>query len=312
MNAGKTSMTRYLISRLVQSIFVLLGVSLVVFLLLRLAPGDPARALLPEGATNEELQAARVQLGLDRPLPVQYAIFMRGLFQGDLGDSIMQRQPALGLVLDRLPATFQLTAAAFVVAVSIAVPAGIISAIRRDRPIDYLTSALALLGQSMPVYWLGLVLILVFSVQLRWLPTSGYGLRNVVLPAITLGAYLMALTARLVRSGMLDTLAEDYVRTARSKGLGERVVVLRHAFRNSLIPLVTVLGLQFGTLLGGAVVTETVFSWPGVGTLAITAIAQRDYPIVQAVVLVVSACFVLINLAVDVLYAVIDPRVRYG
>lgn len=305
-------MTSYLLSRLAQALLVLLGVSLVVFLLLRLAPGDPARALLPEGASAEDLAAVRAQLGLDQPLPVQYARFLGGALRGDLGSSIMQDRPALELVLARLPATLQLTAAAFAVALAVAVPVGILAAVRRDSWLDYVSSGLALIGQSMPVYWLGLLLILVFAVRLRWLPTSGYGLRQIVLPAIALGAGLMALATRLVRSGMLETLAEDYVRTARAKGLSERLVLLRHAFRNTLIPLVTVLGLQFGTLLGGAVVTETVFSWPGVGTLAITAIAQRDYPIVQAVVLVVSACFVGINLAVDMLYAAIDPRVRHG
>jgi len=304
-------MRQYILRRLFQSVFVLLGVSVVVFLLLRLTPGDPARVMLPEGAPEQEIAEVRRLLGLDRPLVEQYAIFLHGAVRGDLGQSIMQRRPALPMVLDRLPATFQLTLVAFVIALAVAIPVGVISAVWRDSVWDHCVSTLALLGQSMPVFWLGIMLIMIFAVQFRLLPTSGYGLTQIVLPAVSLGAYLMALASRLVRSGMLETFGEDYVRTARSKGISETRAIFHHAFRNTLIPLVTVVGLQFGSLLGGAVVTETVFSWPGVGTLAMTAILQRDYPVVQAVVLTVSACFVLINLAVDILYAYIDPRVRY-
>jgi ABC-type dipeptide/oligopeptide/nickel transport system permease component len=303
----------YVGRRLLQSVVVLWGVSLIVFFLLRLAPSDPVTLLLAETATPEQIAEARHELGFDRPIHVQYLIFMERALQGDLGRSLFYKEPALGVILRALPNTLLLGGIAFALSVAVAIPVGMLSAIRRDTAWDYLGVGLALIGQATPPYWLGIMLILVFSVNLRLLPTSGsFGPAYVVLPAITLAAVLMPIVTRLVRSGMLDVLQEDYVRTARAKGLRERVVIGRHALRNMLIPLVTVLGLQLTSLLGGAVIVEQVFAWPGVGRIAVNAIYSRDYPIVQASVLVVSTAFVLMNLLVDVLYAYLDPRIRVG
>ena len=305
-------MSRYIARRLLHTVFVLLAVSAVIFLLLRLTPGDPAQMLLGDTADRETIEAVRRDLGLDRPLPVQYAIFLGNLLRGDLGNSIAQKTPTLPLVMSKAPATLQLALAAFLIGTLVAVPVGIISAYWRESPVDYVASCIALVGQSMPVYWSGAMLVLIFSVNLQMLPSSGRGtFAHIVLPGITLGAYVMALTMRLVRSGMLDTLGEDYVRTARAKGVSERQVLFAHAFRNIAIPVVTIMGLQLGGLLGGAVVTETVFAWPGLGSLATEAITTRDYPLVQAIVLVISGIFVFINFGVDLLYAFLDPRIRY-
>ncbi len=305
-------MSRYVARRLLHTVFVLLAVSVVIFLLLRVTPGDPAQMLLGDTADRQLIEAVRRDLGLDQPLPVQYVIFLGGLLRGDLGMSIAQKTPTLPLVMSRAPATLQLALAAFLIGTLVAVPVGIISAYWRESPLDYVASFVALLGQSMPVYWSGAMLVLIFSVNLQMLPSSGRGTAaHLVLPAVTLGAYVMALTMRLVRSGMLDTLGEDYIRTARAKGVSERQVLVAHAFRNMAIPVVTVMGLQLGGLLGGAVVTETVFAWPGLGSLATEAITTRDYPLVQAIVLVISSIFVFLNLGVDVLYAFLDPRIRY-
>jgi len=306
-------MTGYIAKRLLHTVFVMLAVSVVIFLLLRVVPGDPAQMLLGEMANEERIAETRHSLGLDRPLPIQYAIFMGGLLRGDLGTSIARNTPVLPLVLSKVPATLQLALAAFGIGVVSAIPLGVISAYYRESRFDYAASFVALLGQSVPVFWSGAMLVLLFAVNLHLLPTSGSGTwQHLVLPATALGAYVMALTMRLVRSGMLDALGEDYIRTARAKGLAERRVVMRHGVMNMLIPVVTVLGLQLGALLGGAVVTETVFSWPGLGSLAIEAISSRDYPVVQAVVLVVSFVYVFLNLGVDVLYALLDPRIRYA
>ncbi|MCL4534212.1 MAG: ABC transporter permease [Chloroflexi bacterium] len=306
-------MTRYIIRRLGLSIFVLFGVTIVVFSLLHLAPGDPAQLMLPDGAPEADIQNMRRALGLDQPLPTQYWLFVSNAVRGDLGRSLYYKQPALGIILEMLPATIQLTAAALVFALLIAIPMGILSAVQRDRLPDYLAMFVATVGQATPVYWLGLMLILVFAVQLRWLPSSGRDTwQSIILPAIALGAPQMALVTRLVRSGMLDILGEDYIRTARSKGLTERMVIYGHALKNILIPLVTVVGIQLGYLLGGAVITETIFAWPGVGRVLVTAILARDYPLVQAATLLVSVFFVAINLVLDVVYVYIDPRIRYG
>jgi len=306
-------MTGYIAKRLLHTVVVMLAVSVVIFLLLRVVPGDPAQMLLGEMANEERIAETRHSLGLDRPLPIQYAIFMGGLLRGDLGTSIARNTPVLPLVLSKVPATLQLALAAFGIGVVFAIPLGVISAYYRESRFDYAASFVALLGQSVPVFWSGAMLVLLFAVNLHLLPTSGSGTwQHLVLPATALGAYVMALTMRLVRSGMLDALGEDYIRTARAKGLAERRVVMRHGVMNMLIPVVTVLGLQLGALLGGAVVTETVFSWPGLGSLAIEAISSRDYPVVQAVVLVVSFVYVFLNLGVDVLYAFLDPRIRYA
>ena len=306
-------MATYLARRLVHAVFTLLGVSLVVFLILRIIPGDPARLLLPEGASPEEITRLRAKLGLEQPLPVQYAIFLRDAVRGDFGRSYQYDEPSLGIVLEKLPATAELTVYALVFAILVAVPIGVLAATRRQTIFDYGTMGFAFLGQSMPSFWLGIVLILVLAVGLRLLPTSGRGTwQHLVMPALTLASFQMALIARLVRSSMLEVLREDYVRTARGKGLPARAVVLRHALRNSIIPVVTVVGLQFGTLLGGAVITETVFNWPGIGKLVVDAIYIRDYPIVQAVLVVSATAFVLINLVIDISYSYLDPRIRYA
>jgi peptide/nickel transport system permease protein len=283
----------------------------VVFALLHLTPGDPASVMLGENATPEQVQALQRSLGLDLPLVLQYARFLGHALHGDLGTSIRAQRPALEVVLERLPATLLLTAGAFSFAVLIGMPIGVISAVKRLSLWDHGSMALALLGQSMPGFWLGLVLITVFAVRLRWLPASGMGsLSHVVLPAITLGMFLIGLIIRLTRSSMLDVLGQDYVRTARAKGLAERMVVMQHALMNALIPVVTLVGLQLGLLLGGAVITETVFAWPGVGLATVTAIHQRDYPVVQCAVLVSAVLVLSINWAVDLLYHYLDPRVH--
>ena len=305
-------MGAYIRRRLIQSVVVVWGVSVIVFFLLRLAPGDPASLLLAESATPEQIEAVREKWGLNQPIPVQYMVFLGRALQGDLGNSLFFQKPALSVLLERLPATLQLSAAALAFSLLVAIPVGLISALRRDSLWDYFGTGLAMLGQAIPPYWLGIMLILVFSVGLGWFPTSGRGtVWHLVLPAVTLGSVLMALVTRLVRSGMLDVLGEDYIRTARAKGLPERGVIVRHALRNILIPLVTVLGLQLGALFGGAVITESIFAWPGVGRLALQAISARDYPLVQASVLFISVVYVFLNLAVDILYVYLDPRIRF-
>jgi peptide/nickel transport system permease protein len=322
-------MTGYLFRRVWQSLLVLLGISLIVFILLHLS-GDPAILLMPPDATTEDIENFRKVMGFNDPLFVrwppwenlsrpwgfladtQYGRFLWGLVRGDFGLSFRHQQPALALVLERMPATIQLTLAAMLIAVCVAIPVGILSAVRRHSPLDHAGMVMALLGQSMPVYWLGIMFILLFAVRLNLLPAFGSGsLRHLILPAITLGAFSMARIARLTRSGMLEVLGQEYVRTARSKGLAEPRVILKHALRNAAIPVITVIGLDLGTLLGGAVITETIFAWPGVGRLAVQAIATRDYPVVQAAVFLLASIFVLINFLVDVLYTYVDPRVAY-
>ncbi len=302
----------YIRRRLLQSILVVWGVSVLVFFLLRLAPGDPVSLLLSETASPEQMEAVREKWGLNEPIPVQYMVFLGRALRGDLGDSLFFQQPALNVLLERMPATLQLSAVALLFSLSVAIPVGMMSALKRDSFWDYLGTTLAMLGQAIPPYWLGIMLILVFSVGLGWFPTSGRGtIWHLVLPAITLGSVLMALITRLVRSGMLDVLGEDYIRTARAKGLQERRVIVRHALRNILIPLVTVVGLQLGALFGGAVITESIFAWPGVGRLALQAINARDYPMVQASVLFISVVYVFLNLLVDIIYVYLDPRIRF-
>lgn len=305
-------MGAYIRRRLLQSIIVVWGVSVLVFFLLRLAPGDPVSLLLAETASEEQMDAVREKWGLNEPIPVQYMVFLGRALQGDLGDSLFFQEPAMNVLMERMPATLQLSAVALLFSLSVAIPVGMLSALKRDTFWDYLGTSLAMLGQAIPPYWLGIMLILIFSVGLGWFPTSGRGtIWHLVLPAITLGSVLMALITRLVRSGMLDVLGEDYIRTARAKGLHERRVIVRHALRNILIPLVTVVGLQLGALFGGAVITESIFAWPGVGRLALQAINARDYPMVQASVLFISVVYVFLNLAVDILYVYLDPRIRY-
>ena len=297
--------------QIVQAAIVLLNVSLVVFVLVRIVPGDPARLMLGMEASEDAVQAARAQFGFDRPLYVQYAQFVGGALRGDLGQSVRFRRPVGDLLRESFPATLELAMAATVIALLLAVPAGIYAAVHRDGVLDRLLMAGALIGQAMPIFWLGIMLITLFSVKLGWLPTSGRGsLAQLIMPSVTLSTYVMALLARLTRSNMLDVLREQYVRTARAKGLRETVIVHKHALMSAALPIVTVLGLQVGALLSGAVVTETVFNWPGIGTLALRAIQQRDYPVVQGVVLVSAALFVLINGMVDLAYRFLDPRVR--
>jgi ABC-type dipeptide/oligopeptide/nickel transport system permease component len=303
----------YLARRLLHSVLTLVGVSLAVFLVLRIIPGDPARLLLPEGASPDQIAGLRAKLGLDQPLPVQYVIFLRDAVRGDFGRSYQYDEPALGIALEKLPATAELTTYALLFAIVVAVPIGVLAAARRQTVFDYGTMVFAFLGQSMPSFWLGIMLILILAVGFRLLPTSGRGTwQHLIMPTLTLASFQMALIARLVRSSMLEVLREDYVRTARGKGLTASTVVFRHALRNGIIPVVTVVGLQFGTLLGGAVITETIFNWPGVGKLVIDAIYIRDYPIVQAVLVVSAASFVLINLLIDITYSYLDPRIRYS
>jgi len=297
--------------QVVQAAIVLLNVSIVVFVLVRVVPGDPARLMLGMEASDDAVRAARTQFGFDRPLYIQYVQFVGGVLRGDLGQSVRFRRPVGDLLIESFPATVELALAATAIALVLAVPAGIYAAVHRGGMLDRLLMAGALIGQAMPIFWLGIMLITLFSVRLGWLPTSGRGsLAQLIMPSVTLSTYVMALLARLTRSNMLDVLREAYVRTARAKGLRETVVVHKHALMSAALPIITVLGLQVGALLSGAVVTETVFNWPGIGTLALRAIQQRDYPVVQGVVLVSAALFVLINGTVDLAYRYLDPRVR--
>ena len=302
----------FVLRRLYQALFVLLGVMTIVFFLLHLS-GDPTQLLLPVDATSQERAAYRESMGFNDPLLIQYFRYLLAVFQGDLGYSYRHAEPVLGLIVERIPATFQLTVTSLMLALLVAVPLGVVAAVKRGTAIDSTAMMFALLGQATPVYWLGLLLILLFSVQLGWLPSGGRGgLETLILPAFTLAVFSMARIARITRSGMLDVLSQDYIRTARAKGIVERIVIFKYALRNASIPLVTVVGLEFGVLLGGAVITETVFSWPGVGRFAIDSIFARDYPIVQGIVLLLSGIFVLINLLVDILYTYLDPRIREG
>ncbi len=304
---------RYLAQRLAASLVTLWGVSLIVFLMVRLLPGDPARMIAGLLASEEETTRIRVQLGLTEPIHVQYGIFMSRLVRGNLGVSARTSRPVASEVLERLPNTLRLVVASSVVATAVGMAAGVMSAARPYSLFDYGLSVVALFGISMPVYWLGLMLIIVFAIQLNWLPAAGADQPgSLVMPALTLGAFSMAIVARMTRSSLLEVLNQDYVRTARSKGVRETVVVIRHALRNALIPIITAAGLQFGSLLGGAVLTESVFGWPGMGQLLVDSIFSRDYPVVQGIVLTFSTLFIATNLVVDLLYAYVDPRIHYG
>lgn len=303
-------MKYYILKRLFHSIFVLVGISVVVFIILHLT-GDPAALLMPMDATPEQIAQFRKEMGFTDPIVLQYWRFFKGVLQGDFGLSFRHNQPALTLVMERMPATIHLTLAAMAVAMIVAIPVGILSALRRNSLLDHIGMTGALLGQSTPVFWLGIMLILIFSVTLQWFPSSGRGeFRHLVLPAITLGMYTMARTARMMRSSMLEVLGQEYMKTAKAKGLRPAAVILKHALKNASIPVVTIIGMELGTLLGGAVITETIFAWPGVGRLAVQAIYNRDYPVVQAAVFILATIFVLINLLVDILYTYLDPRVK--
>ena len=303
-------MRRYVVGRVLQALVALLGVTCVAFLLVSLS-GDPAFILLTPEAGEEQRAAFRKLYGLDQPLPVQYARYVSHVARGDFGSSFAFNRPAIQVVLERLPATLLLTATAVALGVVVGMPAGIAAAVKASGPLDRLVMALVLLGQSVPTFWLGLLMIRIFAVNLRWVPVSGHGtVLHLVMPAVALGLYLAALLARLTRSEMLEALAQDYVRTARAKGLSERVVTVAHALKNALLPIVTLIGLQLGALLGGAVVTETVFAWPGIGSLVLDAILRKDYPVVLAAVEFVAAAFIVINMALDLLYGYLDPRLR--
>ena len=303
-------MREYLVGKLVHTVIVVVCVLTLVFVVLHLT-GDPVMMMLPPNASRDEIQALTAALGLDQPLYVQYARFLGRLARGDLGVSLQHQQPAMPLVLERLPASLLLAVSALVIAVVVAVPLGLLAAARRGTVLDHLAVGLAALGQSAPIFWTGLMLMLVLAVTLKLLPTTGYGTwQQLVMPALTLAAYPMAAIARLVRSGMLEVLEADYVRTARAKGLQERRVILKHAFKNAAMPVVTVIGLQFGLLLGGAIVCEMIFAWPGVGRLLIFAINNRDFPVVEGAVFVIAMVFVVGNLLVDLCYGWLDPRVN--
>jgi ABC-type dipeptide/oligopeptide/nickel transport system permease component len=305
-------MKRFLVHQCIQLIVVCVGISIITFLLLHLK-GDPVVLLLPLDAGKEEMESFRRLMGFDQPLYVQYLRFLKGAVQGDFGDSLYMKKSAFALVVERMPATLLLTFAGLIISLIIAIPLGIVSAIRRYSLVDNLCTMFAVGGQAMPIFWLGIMLIIVFAVNLRWLPASGFGTwAHLVLPATTLGFFLAPLTMRLVRSGMLEVLSQDYVRTARAKGVSERSILLKHAFRNAAIPVITIIGLQFGQLLGGAIVTETVYAWPGVATFTVTAIRNSDFPVVQASVFLLALCIVIVNLLVDLLVGLIDPRIRFG
>ncbi len=332
----------YIIKRLLGLLPVLFGITLLIFCFLHLIPGDPAVVLLGERATPDQLAALREKLGLNQPLPLQYLTFLRQVLQLDLGTSIISGIPIANELRSRFPATFELSLAAMLVAVVLGLPAGIVAAIKKNGWLDNLMMAGSLLGVSLPVYWLGLLLIYLFSVNLHWLPPSGrlsvnagFGfqpitgfyvldallklnasllldvLAHLILPALALGTIPLAILARITRNAMLEALSQDYIRTAKAKGVTAWGIVLRHALRNALLPVSTIIGLQFGTLLGGAILTETIFSWPGIGSWIYDGILARDYPVVQAGVMVIAIAFVLINLLVDLIYAIVDPRIQY-
>ena len=335
-------MTQYIGRRLLNLIPVLLGITLLVFTFLHLIPGDPAIVMAGERATPEQVATLREQLGLNQPLPLQYLIFLSNLLRFNFGTSIITGVPIAQEIKIRWPATFELSVAAMLLATIIGIPAGVVAAVRKNSLIDNLTMSSSLLGVSLPIYWLGLLLIYLFSVNLHWLPPSGRlsidagfnfklitgfyvldtvlqgnfqafkdVLAHLLLPAITLGTIPLAILARITRSAMLEVLSQDYIRTARAKGLLERWVIFKHALKNALLPVVTIIGLQFGTLLSGAILTETIFSWPGIGSWIYEGILSRDYPVVQGGVVFVAITFVIINLLVDLSYALLDPRIQY-
>ena len=333
-------MGAYTVRRLLSLIPVLIGISLLVFLFLHLIPGDPAVVLLGERASTEQVAALREKLGLNQPLYVQYFLFMRDLLRGDLGSSVFNLLPIRDQLATHWPATFELAIAAMLIAVLIGIPLGILAAVRKNSAADNFSTIFSLVGVSMPVFWLGLLLIYLFAVNLQWLPPSGrisvesggafksitgfYVLDSIIqrrsfaevvahliLPALTLGTIPLAILTRITRGAMLEVLSQDYVRTARAKGLNERIVVWQHALKNALLPVVTIIGLQFGALLGGAILTETIFSWPGIGSWIYEGILNRDYPVVQGGVIFVALIFVIVNLLVDLSYALLDPRIQY-
>ncbi len=303
-------MKRYVARQLIQLVVVVVGISILAFGILHVI-GDPVLLLLPQNAGKEEFERYRHLLGLDQPLPVQYWKFATQAMHGDFGTSWYTNTPAFHLVVERMPPTIYLTFAGLGVALLIALPLGVLAGLRRHTIVDSACTMLAVGGQAMPIFWLGIMLIIVFAVRLKVLPASGYGTwQHFLMPAFTLGAFLAPITMRLVRSGMIDVLNQEFIKTARAKGLGERMVVVKHAFRNASIPVITVLGLQFGQLLGGAFITETVFAWPGVATLTVDSIRNQDFPVVQCAVVLLALVIVVVNLVVDVVVGFMDPRIR--
>lgn len=302
-------MTAYLVRRLLYALFVILGVSVIVFVLVRLS-GDPTALMLPLDATEEDVARLRHQLGFDRPLPIQYVDFVGNALRGEFGTSIRHQQSAMDMVIDRIPATFQLMALSLLIALGIALPMGILSALYPDSLIDRLSVVMALVGQAIPNFFLGIVLILMFSVQLRWLPSSGRGgIEHLLLPSLTLGTAAAAFINRLLRSSLREVLGTDYIRTARAKGRAWNAIVFRHALRNAAIPVVTVIGLQIIQLVGGAIVTETVFAYPGAGFLLVQSLGNRDIPVIQAFVMLIAVAVIIVNLVIDLIYGLLDPRV---
>ena len=302
----------FLARRLVLTIPVLLGVATLVFSLIHLIPGDPAQSMLGESAAPSDVEDLRHRLGLDEPLIVQYGAFLRGLVSGDLGVSLRTGEPVTSQIAERMPATFELALAAMIVAIVISIPLGVAAAVWRGTAVDHAAMTLALAGISIPNFWLGPLLAIIFGVELGWLPVSGRGgLDHLVLPAVSLGAALAAILARMTRATVLEELREQYVLAARARGASRIRAVFRHAFRNSLIPVITLVGLQFGAVLTGAVITETIFSWPGIGRLLIQSIGFRDYPLVQGCILLIAVTYVGVNLLTDLVYGSVDPRIRY-
>lgn len=304
---------RYLIGRVLLTIPVLLGVATLVFALIHLVPGDPAQSMLGEGAAPQDVADLRSRLGLDQPLLTQYVTFLRGAVSGNLGQSFRTGQPVTTMIVERMPATAELALAAIVVAIFLALPLGVVAAVWKGTAIDYGAMTFALAGISVPNFWLGPLLAIVFSVELGWLPVSGRdGLASLVLPAVSLGLALAALLSRMTRASLLDELSELYVRAARARGASRASAIVRHALGNSLVPLVTIVALQFGAVLTGSVITETIFAWPGIGRLLIQSIGFRDYPMVQGCILLIAVTYVTVNLATDLLYGALDPRIRVG
>lgn len=310
---GEDLMKQYIVKRLLSGIIVLFGLSVFTFLLIHLIPGDPVRIMLGQRATVEQIESLRGELGLNKPLVVQYLDYASGVLKGDLGTSLKTGRPVSTEIADRFPATAKMAVASLVVAVVIGIGLGVLAAKYKDTPIDGAIMTFSTFGMSIPGFWLGLLVILVFSVHLGWFPIAGgTGLKDMVLPSFTLGTLTATALSRLTRAGMVEVLSNDYIRTARAKGMNERVVLLRHAFRNVMIPIVAVIGLELAGLLGGAVIIEQVFGWPGVGTLAIQAISSRDFPMIQGTTLFIGAVYVLVVILIDVLYAVLDPRIDYA
>jgi len=307
----KKSMVKYIIRRILWSILVLLGVSVISFGILHLAPGDPARLLLPQDASDERVNLLREELGLNEPLHIQYLIYMKGVLKGDLGTSIYFKKSNLGLILERIPATLILSITALVGAVLVAIPLGVIAGVKQGSFADYFAMLFAVLGQSVSIILVAFILIIIFAVKLRLLPSFGYSLKALFMPATALGFEIAAMTTRLTRAGMIEALSEDYILAIKAKGINNFKIISRYALKNVLIPVITIIGLQFAVLMGGQLICESIFNWPGIGKLIMFGIYGRDFPLVQASILVISSFFVFINLIVDVAYSFIDPRISY-